>query len=68
MFSLYIDQIRLNIGGNPGSVILPIATIINYSAWICYALFMENKDWPIFVCNALGIVMGAITAVTAIIY
>ena len=68
MFSSYIDQIRLNIDGNSGSVILPIATVINCIAWVCYALFRENKDWPIFVCNALGIVVGGITAITAIIY
>ena len=68
MFSSFIDQIRLNIGGNPGSVILPIATMINCMAWVCYALFRENKDWPIFACNALGIVVGGVTAITAIIY
>ncbi len=67
MFSSYIDQIRLNIEGNPGSVILPIATMINCIAWVCYALLKENKDWPIFACNALGIVVGGVTAVTAII-
>lgn len=68
MFSSYIDQIRLNMEGHPGSVILSIATMINCIAWVCYALLRENKDWPIFVCNALGIVVGAITAVTAIIF
>jgi uncharacterized protein with PQ loop repeat len=68
MYSSYIDQIRLNIDGNPGSIILPIATVINCTAWICYALLKENKDWPIFVCNILGVVVGGITAITAIIY
>lgn len=68
MFSSYIDQIRLNIDGNTGSIILPIATMINCTAWICYALFKKDKDWPIFVCNALGVIVGGVTAVTAIIY
>ena len=68
MFFSYIDQIRLNIGGNPGSIILPIATIINCTAWVCYALLGKTKDWPIFACNALGIMMGLITTVTAIVY
>lgn len=68
MFSSYINQIKLNINGNTGSVILPIATILNCITWVCYALFRENKDWLIFVCNALGIVVGGVTVITAIIY
>ena len=68
MFSSYINQIKLNINGNTGSVILPIATILNCITWVCYALFRENKDWLIFVSNALGIVVGGVTVITAIIY
>ncbi len=68
MYSSYIDQIRLNLAGNHGSVILPIATTINCISWVCYSLFKENKDWPLFVCNALGIVLGAVTTFTAIVY
>jgi uncharacterized protein with PQ loop repeat len=67
MFSSYIDQIRLNLSGRPGSVILPIATTINCLAWVAYALLKQKKDWPIFFCNALGAFLGFITAVTAII-
>lgn len=67
MFSSYIDQIRLNIEGSPGSIILPIATTINCSAWVCYALLGKHKDWPLFSCNALGILAGTTTTITAII-
>lgn len=65
MFSSYIDQIRLNLSGQPGSIILPIATTVNGIAWVCYALLKAKKDWPVFACNALGAVLGVITAVTA---
>ena len=68
MFCSYIDQIRLNISGMPGSVILPLVTIINSTSWLFYALLKEKKDWPIVACNALGILFGFITAITALIY
>jgi uncharacterized protein with PQ loop repeat len=67
MFSSYIDQIRLNLSGRPGSVILPIMTTINCLAWVLYAVLKTKKDWPIIACNGLGIIMGIITAITAII-
>lgn len=66
MFSSYIDQIRLNLQGSPGSVILPVATTINGIAWVTYALAKAKKDWPIFACNALGAVLGIATAATAV--
>lgn len=66
MFSSYIDQIRLNLSGQPGSVILPIATTINGIAWVSYALLKTKKDWPIVACNALGAFLGVVTAATAI--
>lgn len=65
MFSSYIDQIRLNLSGQPGSIVLPIATTLNGVSWVLYALMKEKKDWPLFICNALGAVLGFITALTA---
>ncbi|MFA6096668.1 MAG: SemiSWEET family transporter [Candidatus Paceibacterota bacterium] len=67
MFSSYIDQIRLNLSGNKGSIILPIATTVNCISWSAYAMLKEKKDWPLFVCNAIGIVFGVITAITALV-
>ena len=66
MFGSYIDQIRLNLMGKPGAVILPIATIVNTIAWIVYALLKDKKDWPIVVCNVVGLILGSLTLVTAI--
>nr|VFK25993.1 MAG: Sugar efflux transporter for intercellular exchange [Candidatus Kentron sp. MB]VFK33260.1 MAG: Sugar efflux transporter for intercellular exchange [Candidatus Kentron sp. MB]VFK76119.1 MAG: Sugar efflux transporter for intercellular exchange [Candidatus Kentron sp. MB] len=66
MFSSYLDQIRLNLNGNPGSVILPIVTTLNCVTWTFYALFKPEKDWPLFSCNTLSAMIGFVTAMTAI--
>jgi uncharacterized protein with PQ loop repeat len=67
MFSSYIDQIRLNLSGQVGSVILPIATIFNCAAWFSYGFFRTKIEWPIVICNLFGIVLGFLTFVTALI-
>jgi len=66
MFASYIDQIRLNLSGHSGSLILPIMTVINCSAWVGYASLKPKKDWPIIFCNGFGVIIGLATAVTAI--
>lgn len=63
----YADQIRLNLSGHPGSIILPIFTIINATSWIIYGFAKSKNDWPIIVCNIFGLSLGTITAITAII-
>ena len=67
MYFSYIDQIMLNISGQKGSVILPIVTSINCTAWTSYASLKSKKDWPIIACNVPGIFLGIITAVTALV-
>jgi uncharacterized protein with PQ loop repeat len=66
LFFSYLDQVRLNLSGHPGSVILPIITTINCVAWASYGWLRTAKDWPIVICNLLGIVVGILTAVTAV--
>ena len=66
MYLSYIDQIRLNLSGHPGSVLLPIATIFNCSFWVAYGFLLEKRSWPLIACNLPGIFLGAITAITAI--
>jgi uncharacterized protein with PQ loop repeat len=63
----FIDQIRLNLSGHPGSVILPIVAVINCSSWFVYGIVKAKKDWPIIICNISGIILGSIMAITAII-
>jgi len=66
MYTSYIDQIRLNLSGQNGSLILPIITTINCTAWVLYGALKAKMDWPIIVCNIPGIVLRIITAVTAV--
>lgn len=68
MFFSYVDQIRLNISGHPGSLVLPVITAINCTAWLLYASLKPKRDWPLIVSNTPGIVLGIITAATAIMY
>jgi hypothetical protein len=68
MFISFIDQIRLNLGGQPGSIILPLATMINCMAWTSYGALKEKRDWPLICSNGLGILLGALTAGTVLIH
>lgn len=68
MFSSYIDQIRLNLQGQTGSVILPLATTVNCFSWMAYSYLKRDRDWPLFYSNAVGAVCGALTAMTALVY
>ena len=67
MYFSYIDQVIRNLEGNKGSFLLPMITIINCTAWVLYASLKSKKDWPIIVCNAPGIALGILTAITAVI-
>jgi uncharacterized protein with PQ loop repeat len=67
MYISYLDQIIHNIHGNKGSIILPIVTTINCTAWVLYASLKHQKDWPIIICSLPGIVLGTITAITVFI-
>jgi uncharacterized protein with PQ loop repeat len=65
MYASYIDQIRLNLSGQAGSIVLPIMTTINCCAWVSYGYLKTKVDWPIIVCNAFGIITGLLTVITA---
>jgi uncharacterized protein with PQ loop repeat len=66
MYLSYIDQIQMNLSGHPGSVLLPAITVINCSIWVAYGALLEKKNWPLIACNTPGIILGAISAITAI--
>lgn len=68
MYFSYIDQIRLNISGHTGSIILPFITVINCTTWTLYGFLKPKKDWPIIACNVPGIILGIITIATALIF
>ncbi|MFC3912750.1 hypothetical protein ACFOSS_04590 [Pseudaeromonas sharmana] len=67
MYASYLDQIRLNISGASGSLLLPIAATINCLAWVGYSWLKPQKDWPMLCCNALGVVVCGATVITALL-
>ena len=66
MLVSYIDQIRLNLDGQKGSLIQPVATVLNCTLWFIYGWGKARKDWPIMAANFPGIVLGAIAFITAL--
>lgn len=65
MFFSFLDQIRLNIGGHPGSIVLPVATAINCASWTAYGCLKQERDWPIILANGFGVCVAIVTALTA---
>lgn len=61
----FIDQIRLNLSGQKGSVLFPIVAVVNCVLWTVFGL--GKKNWQIVASNVPGIFIGIITAITAII-
>ncbi|MBI4114618.1 MAG: hypothetical protein HY445_02125 [Candidatus Niyogibacteria bacterium] len=60
----FIDQIRLNLEGQKGSLIIPIVVVVNCLLWTAFGI--GKRNWQLVAANALGIVIGAVTAFTAI--
>lgn len=65
MWLSFIDQIRLNIDGQKGSLLIPIVVVINCILWTLFGL--GKKNWQIVASNVPGIFIGGITAITAIL-
>jgi uncharacterized protein with PQ loop repeat len=66
MYVSYIDQIHRNLLGDKGSIVQPLATAVNCSLWVAYGLLKRVRDWPIALANAPGVLLGAVTLVTAL--
>ncbi|WP_313629984.1 SemiSWEET family transporter [Enterococcus devriesei] len=67
MYVSYIPQIMNNLAGNKGNPIQPMVAMINCIFWVIYASMQKKKDVPIIIANVPGVILGAITFVTAII-
>jgi uncharacterized protein with PQ loop repeat len=63
MWFSFIDQIRLNLAGQKGSLIIPIVVTVNCILWTLFGL--GKKNWQIVAANLPGIFLGIITAITA---
>lgn len=66
MYVAYIPQIFNNMRGMKGSPIQPLATAINTFLWVIYALFKKDRDLPLALCNAAGVIFGLIAFFTAL--
>lgn len=64
MWFSFFDQIRLNLAGHKGSLLIPIVVTINCILWTLFGL--GKKNWQIVASNVPGIFIGIITAITAL--
>ena len=67
MYVSYIPQIIGNLSGHQGDWIQPSVAFINCTIWVTYGFFKQQRDWPIVIANAPGIVFGLTTALTALL-
>ena len=67
MYVSYIPQIANNLAGNKGSFIQPLVAMINCIVWFLYGAFKKERDIPIMIANAPGILFGLVTAITALL-
>jgi len=62
-FLSQIDQIRLNLSGHPGSVLMGIALTINSFSWLLYGIGKNSKQ--LIFANFIGILIGISMAITS---
>ncbi len=67
MYVSYIPQIANNLAGDKGSFIQPLVAMINCIVWFIYGAFKKERDIPIMIANAPGILFGLVTAITAVL-
>lgn len=66
MYVSYVDQIRLNLAGEPGSVVQPMAAVLNCTLWVAVGLLRRPRDWAVALASAPGVVLGALAVATAL--
>ncbi len=64
----FLDQIRLNLSGQIGSIIFPTMSIFNSLAWMSYGYCRREKDWALIICNGFGFLMAFLTILSALIH
>lgn len=64
MYVSYIPQIMDNLAGHKGNPVQPFAAMVNCLLWVIYGL--KQKDYPIAVANAPGVLFGAAAFLTAL--
>nr|WP_314741229.1 SemiSWEET family transporter [uncultured Haemophilus sp.] len=66
MYVSYLEQIGLNLDGQKGGLLQPLATSINCALWVAYGLLKEKKDYPVSLANSPGVLLGLICFFTAL--
>ena len=66
MYVFYFPQIQQNLAGNKGGFIQPFMAGINCTLWVGYGFFKKDRDWPIVIANAPGLIFGFLAAFTAL--
>ena len=64
MFVSLIEVLISNLRGTSHIFIQPIATALNGLFWSLYAF--GKKDWFLLIPNVIGLILGSITALSAI--
>lgn len=66
MYVSYLEQIGMNLDGQKGGLLQPLATAINCALWVGYGLLKAKRDIPVALANSPGVVLGLISFVTAL--
>ncbi|OOF46109.1 SemiSWEET family transporter [Rodentibacter trehalosifermentans] len=66
MYVSYLEQINLNLTGQKGGILQPLATAVNCSLWVTYGLFKQKRDLPVALANSPGVILGLIAFFTAL--
>jgi hypothetical protein len=66
MYVSYLDQIRLNVEGRPGSIVQPLIAFASCFMWSSIGFFRKPRDWPVALAGLPGVILGPITVITAI--
>jgi hypothetical protein len=61
MFCTLSDQIRLNLEGHSGSILVPIGMLLNSIAWSSYGFLLPEPNWKIYLPNLVGTFFSLIT-------
>ena len=54
MWSSLVDQIRLNLAGQKGSVIFATAVVLNCTLWVTYSVLKKPRLWPRVIQSMAG--------------
>lgn len=69
MYVSYFPQIMNNLAHpGTGDWIQPLVAAVNCTLWVLYGLFKEQRDLPVALANAPGIVFGLAAAITAVMH